>query len=149
MVVGRDLQRSVDQPTTKHGLGGGHFSKETWKTVFPWAALAQLPAAKPSGLDGSSHMDAHEMSPDKMTPHAQARFAGSQLRDGKTHVALQSPAVVQNSLQRTTVSGFLENWLAALPFTSHGVAGWQCVFGVLGHQLHTGSEHHCQPRWIN
>lgn len=126
--------------------------------VFPWAALAQLPAAKPSGA--SSHLDAHETSPDQMTPPeemtrpAQARLAGSQLRDGKTHVALQSPAVVQHPLKKTTITGFPENWFSGKPVS--GIAfcwswcgRWQRSFGVLGCQLHAGGEHQHQPRWIN
>lgn len=70
------------------------------------------------------------MSPDQVTAHAQARPAGSHLGDGKTHVALQSPAVVQHPLRRTAITGFLENQLAVLPFAGHGAAGGSAAQGV-------------------
>lgn len=69
--------------------------------VFPWTALA--PSSKTLGKDGSSHLDGHEMSPDHVTPGAQARLAGSYLGNEKTRVALQSPAVVQHLLKRTII----------------------------------------------
>jgi len=66
---------------------------------------------------------------DDFWPEDTSRLAGSQLRDGKTHVALQSPAVVQHPLSKTTITGFLENQLAVLPFAGHGAAGGSTASG--------------------
>ena len=44
-------------------------------------------------------------------------------------MALQSPAVIQHPLRKTTITGFLEDKLAALPFAGHGVAGGSAALG--------------------
>lgn len=124
-------------------LGGGHFSKETWKPAFPWAALAQFPAAKPSG--GM----AHEMSPDQVTPQCPCQACQVSAERWKSPCGLAS-WILQHPLRRTTTTDFLGNWFPGKPGSGVGFVGqWWRSFGVLGCRLHTGGEHQPRPRWIN